>query len=93
MAPELAHGSRDAQPASDVFSLGVIAFQVLTGSLPFERPPVLEQPPVVLGIPPLGARCPSLDPALAALLERCLALDPAQRPGADEVAARLAGAA
>ena len=90
MAPELAQGSRYAQPAADMFSLGVIAFEVLTGSIPFERPPVLDLPPRAQNIVPLLSRCPSLSPTLAKLFERCLSFDPAKRPSASDAASLLA---
>jgi predicted ATPase/tRNA A-37 threonylcarbamoyl transferase component Bud32 len=90
MAPELAHGSKNAQPHADVFSLGVLAFELLVGSLPFTYPPVLSGG---LGkgliVPPILRRCPDLPPALAELFERCLAVNPAERPGAHEIAAAL----
>ena len=90
MAPELLHGSKNAQPPSDVFSLGVIAFELLTGSMPFERLPVLSAAAgETLVVSPRLRQCRGLSPSLAELLERCLALDPAQRPEAQQLAALL----
>lgn len=90
MAPEISFGSRHAQPASDVFALGVIAYEVLTKELPFRRPPVgtvLRQETLRT---PLGLRAlANLDPALLALFERALSMDPAQRPSAAELATAL----
>ena len=85
MAPELRGGAQLARPASDVFSFGVLAYEVLTGTLPFEQPPLLW---AELGITeptfvPLARLCPRLDPALGSLLEACLLLDPARRPTTD----------
>jgi serine/threonine protein kinase len=92
MAPEMAFGSRHAQASSDVFALGVIAYEVLTRELPWKTPPVgaaLRRQPLVV---PSGLRqLPALEPALTALFERALAMEPAQRPTATELAAALAG--
>ena len=90
MAPEISFGSRLAQPASDVFALGVIAYELLTKELPFRRPPVgtvLRQETLRI---PLGLRALThLDPLLLSLFERALSMDPAQRPSAAELAAAL----
>ena len=40
MAPELAGGTHDAKPPSDIFSFGIIAYEMLTGSSPFPEPPI-----------------------------------------------------
>jgi serine/threonine-protein kinase len=77
LAPEQAAG-REALPASDVYALGVVAFECLAGRRPFDGDnPVavatahVQQPP-----PPLP---PDVPPAVAALVMRMLAKDPAQR--------------
>jgi tRNA A-37 threonylcarbamoyl transferase component Bud32 len=77
---------------SDVYSFGVLAYEVLTGAGPFQArsgaemlAAHLQQKP-----PDLRALRPQLPPRLAALLTRCLAKDPNQRPLAAELAVELA---
>lgn len=87
MAPELRFGSKHAQPAVDIFSFGVLAFELLTGQAPFPQSPV-----VICGmggelsVPPLLRTRAGLAPRLASLIEACLATPPEDRPGADELA-------
>jgi hypothetical protein len=91
MAPELARGANEAGPSSDVFSLGVVAFQLLANQLPHATPPVLERlagraaPPAK---PLLEAR-PDLPAALCALVDRCLTESPDARPTADDFLVEL----
>ncbi|MFS8067026.1 MAG: protein kinase domain-containing protein [Byssovorax sp.] len=84
MAPELLGGANLAQPPSDIFSFGVMAYEVLTGTLPFDEPPLVmaARSRGLLRVKPLDTMCPGLAPALARLLERCLSLDPEARPTA-----------
>ncbi|MFO0595886.1 MAG: serine/threonine-protein kinase [Myxococcaceae bacterium] len=88
MAPELARGAQHASPASDLFALGLIAWELLTGRTPFAEPPVF----IALAgrhltaAPPLPAEVPD---AIATLVTRCLAEQPGQRPTADEFAAAI----
>ncbi|MEO5730147.1 MAG: protein kinase, partial [Byssovorax sp.] len=73
-----------AQPPSDIFSFGVMAYEVLTGTLPFDEPPLVmaARSRGLLQVKPLDTMCPGLPSALARLLERCLSLDPETRPTA-----------
>lgn len=80
MAPEQVEG-RDAGPAADAWALGVVAFEVVTGELPFTGDSALAVALKRLTEPPRSARAlvPDLprerDQALAAALAR----QPAQR--------------
>jgi len=84
MAPEQAMGDpRAIGPAADVYGLGALLYAALTGRPPFEGAnpmsvlfAVTTEPPA----PPSTHR-PGLDPGLEALCLRCLAKDPAERPG------------
>jgi hypothetical protein len=88
IAPELVNGARDATPPSDIWSFGVIAHELLTGALPFLVPPLFA-PNHRLDALWRGVHAP-IAPALRALVEGCLAHDPAARPTAQELARELA---
>src|SRR5262249_8383459 len=76
--------------SSDIYSLGVISYQMLTGALPFDAPSIHEVIRMKLTEPPPSAR--DMRPTAPALLDRLisqmLAKDPSRRPQrAIEVAA------
>src|SRR5690349_17958921 len=82
MSPEQARGdTRQVGPASDLYSAGVVLFQLLTGRLPFEAPWPLVLAHVLQAAPPAPSTyCPGLDPELDALCLATLAKDPKDRP-------------
>jgi serine/threonine protein kinase len=88
VAPEVITGSEPVQPASDVYSLGVTCYEVLTGARPFSGD-VSELLDQHLRRPP--ARPPDLPEPLWSLLSACLDKRPDRRPSAAQVAAALAG--
>ncbi len=88
MSPEQVRGSvKDAGPPADVHALGAILFELLTGRLPYDGETFVELSAKVLNDP--VPELVGFDPALQALVRRCLAKDPADRPGAREAARAL----
>lgn len=81
MAPEQARGSRDLTPATDVFSLGCVLYECLTGQPPFVADHIAAVLVRILFEDPLPIeeRRPGLSPALSALMARLLAKPPEQR--------------
>jgi eukaryotic-like serine/threonine-protein kinase len=80
MAPEQARGETNLTVAADVYSLGVVLFQLLTGRLPFGGtiPEVLRR--VQTDAPPEPRRVnPTADPDLEAVCLKCLEKDRADR--------------
>jgi len=89
MAPELTHGAEHATPRSDVFSLGFVAYEMLTGKRPFERPLVKrrnDRTPLPDPAPPIASLVPALPAELAALVDEALQFAPEARPDAAAIA-------
>lgn len=81
MSPEQATGEREIDGRSDLYSLGVVGFLLLTGTLPFEASstPAMLLAHVSTPAPRLVERRLGLPPALAAVVQRCLAKRPDDR--------------
>jgi len=81
MSPEQASGARDIDGRSDLYSLGVMGYAMLSGRLPFEgesfRDIIVQH--VTQEPAPLAALVPEVPPDLAQTVMRCLAKEPAAR--------------
>jgi serine/threonine-protein kinase len=80
MAPEVVQG-QDADARSDIYALGVVLYQMLTGRAPFRAETPLALLHAHVHTPPPAPRTivPSLPPAVDQVLMRALAKDPDAR--------------
>lgn len=68
MAPEQRKDAKRADHRADLYSFGVMTYELLTGELPIGR------------FPPPSKAVPALDPRWDTIVERCLELEPGARP-------------
>ena len=92
IAPERLAGG-DATPESDVWSVGVLLWETLTDRHPFWGVPIQEVArSIQAGAPPLATERSGLPRRLVAAVDAALAIDPAARPNASDLAAELRNA-
>ncbi len=85
MSPEQGNGE-EVTGKSDVYSLGVLAFELLVGRPPFEGTPVGVIAAHLRDVPPRVNELRSdVSDEMASLVARCLEKDPARRPSAQEL--------
>jgi eukaryotic-like serine/threonine-protein kinase len=82
MSPEQARASDQVDYRTDIYALGVVAYELLVGEAPFRRSSSID---TLLAhqeeaVPSLGMRCPSLPDELVQLIEAMLAKEPGDRP-------------
>jgi serine/threonine protein kinase len=91
IAPERIQGGPD-DGRSDVYSLGAMLYQMVTGALPWGEQHLLK---LMLGVidnepvAPIGSYRPGVPPELEGLVRRALSWSAADRPTAEEMAAAL----
>ncbi|HEY7614116.1 MAG TPA: protein kinase [Gemmatimonadales bacterium] len=86
MSPEQAAGEREIDGRSDLYSLGIVTYQMLTGELPFSAPTVagILMKQITEPAPDVRSRRPDVPEDMALAVSRCLEKDPENRwPTAD----------
>jgi serine/threonine protein kinase/Flp pilus assembly protein TadD len=82
LSPEQAAGGRDIDHRADLYGLGIVAYELLTGATPF---PGLSRDELLMAHlarspEPVRVRNPEIPPALATLVDRLIAKRPGDRP-------------
>ena len=86
MSPEQAAGEREIDGRSDLYSVGIVAYQMLAGELPFNAPTVagILMKQITEAAPLLHETYPDVPEDLSLAVARCLEKDPENRwPSAD----------
>jgi serine/threonine-protein kinase len=86
MAPEVFRGERSSTK-SDVYSLGIMAFQLITGARPFtgETYEEVQNAHLVKFAPSIRSLQREIDPEIAKMIDRSLAKEPSTRPSARDI--------
>jgi serine/threonine protein kinase len=81
MSPEQAAGEREIDGRSDLYSVGIVAYQMLSGVLPFNAPTVagILMKQITETAPLLHDNYPDVPEDLSLAVARCLEKDPANR--------------
>jgi serine/threonine-protein kinase len=81
MSPEQVRSADGGDMRSDIWALGMVLFEILTGTLPFSAPTITELCAAILEAPMASVTSyrTDLPEGYAEVLERCLERDPAKR--------------
>ncbi|MBI0063292.1 Stk1 family PASTA domain-containing Ser/Thr kinase [Bifidobacterium apousia] len=81
LAPETIENN-EASPQSDLYAVGIIAYEMLTGTVPFasDNPVTIVFKHVHEDVPSLARVCPGIDPSVAALVSEMTDRSPKHRP-------------
>jgi serine/threonine protein kinase len=93
MSPEQASGGKDLDARSDIYSLGIVAYEMLTGQPPFDAQTVQQFVAMHLTEEPPDIRLkrPDLPVQIATAIHRCLKKNRGDRWASAVEAARMAG--
>ena len=82
MSPEQARGGKNLDARTDLWSLGIVAYKLLAGRLPFKHIKAFGELLLAIccePIPRLGSAAPWLKPEVSFFVHRALSVDPAAR--------------
>jgi hypothetical protein len=81
MSPEQAQGRTDVDARTDIYSLGVVAYEIISGSRPFEGESLMESlaQRLTRDAKPLGSVVSDVPSEIALAVDRCLQRDAAKR--------------
>jgi len=82
LAPEQASSAKDVGPRADLYSVGVVLYEMVSGARPYEATGLgdLVRQMYTSGPVRLAQRAAHLPPALTSVVDRCLSVDPNARP-------------